>query len=180
MRKLYLFLIAALLVSGLFACKKDSKRELAAKLMGNWTLQRQNAVQYIDGVKQADTVFLASGNSSANVDFNPDGHYTSNSIFVNPGLGGGSNSSQINGTYTFDGSAFSVSAGVSGFSNFGFFAFSTTAQTTAPMVQYGAYTAHIDQLTANKLTLHTETNYTVNGENSTHAYQLIYDLYYTN
>jgi len=181
MRKLYFLTVAFLVMTCLFACKKENNP--AATITGKWNLQQQNSVQYVDGVKTIDTILFASSNNASNINFSKDGTYTSLSVFtsIDNNLGGtAASSNQQSGTYNYSGSSFSLSSGVAGFNNFiGFFATTMTAESTTPAITPISYVTKVVQLTSSKLTLHTETNFTGTYNSVSKTYKVVYDLYYT-
>src|SRR5581483_4033302 len=75
---------------GLFSCKKDgaaSNQSSQRLIVGKWTLQQQQFVQYVDGVKKVDTILNATPNSIASIQFNNDGTFNSSSAYSSGDLG---------------------------------------------------------------------------------------------
>ena len=140
MRRIYFSLTLALIVTCLFSCKKDDKGNASPSrqslIVGTWELQQQHYLMYVDGVKQKDTTYFASQNLEAEIEFTSTNTFTSASALstgVNGGLSGGATAanSSTSGTYSFTGTAFSMSAPIAGL-DIGSGSFGTT--TVVPVI----------------------------------------------
>lgn len=188
MHRSYFLLLSFLFVCCLSACNKDGLDKPQHLITGKWNLQRQNVVQYIDGVKKVDTAYLASANSVSYVNFNSNGAFNSVShYFLASGATGGLDGGGVNiaaedttsGTYNYDGSVFSISSTVAGFGNaqavFGY-----SVDGGASVVKLVSHDASVVQLTASNLTLHIQFVYMVStSATESKTYKSDDDFYYT-
>lgn len=185
------FILTSLIIAGCFwACRKDGKYTPVPKgaqslLVGKWTLQTEQVVQYIDGVKTIDTIYDTSPNSYAAIQFNQNGTFSSTSFYmIVGGTEGGLNQNNVvsvdttKGTFAIAGTSFSLSAPISGF-NADVNLYSITFTTTAPVITPVSNSITINQLSSSKLTLHTDYVYTLTVSNVSKTYKVEDDYYYT-
>jgi len=188
MKKLYFLLLAFALTCFIASCNKDGSGSVNAHqglIVGTWNLQQEDWAQYVDGVEQIDTSYLATVNSTSYVKFNATGTFSSVShsvSFITGGnnLGNGSTNvasvDSVSGTYSYTGSAFSISSPVAGFSNV---TGSFGAATEVAVFKIVSQSAQISQLTASKLNMHVEYIYTATTSTGSKTYKNEMDLYYT-
>ncbi|HVV55695.1 MAG TPA: hypothetical protein VHC47_10240 [Mucilaginibacter sp.] len=182
--------MTSLIIAGCFwACRKDGKytpipKGAQALLVGKWTLQSEQVIQYIDGVQTIDTNYSASPNSYAAIQFNQNGTFSSTSFYMMTGgaEGGLSQNNVVSvdttrGTFAVAGSSFNLSAPISGFST-GLNLYGITFTPIAPVITPVSNAITINQLTTSKLTLHTDYVYTSTVNNVSKTYKVEDDYYY--
>ncbi|MBS1500817.1 MAG: hypothetical protein JST32_02060 [Bacteroidetes bacterium] len=188
MHNLYRLLLLVFIACGWTACKSNGNylpvpNDAKSLIVGKWILQQQKFVQYVDGVKKADTILNATPFSLAFVRFNSDGTFSSSSIYSSgnsAGLGGGITnvSDDSNGTYAFSGAVFSVSAPIAGFGN-GSNTLVLGTSGSIPVVTPISNSIKIVELTPSKMNLHTEYVYTYTVNNISQTYKIGNDYYYS-
>jgi len=170
-RRLLLFLISLVCF---FSCGKDNTSP-PVSIIGKWNLQQQHVVMYKDKVKITDTVLTASATTYATAQFNKDGTFSSAAVYRPNNTSllqfPGPSSSNDNGTYSYLGNVFTVTPGLSGWFIFG-------VGTSSPPTGV-SFSIQVTQLTASLLTIHTENTFTVTNGPVPHAYDEVFDLYYT-
>jgi hypothetical protein len=187
MQRIYFLAAFLLLSTGFFSCQKGGKSDYipgtaAQALVGKWALQTDHSVQYVNGVKQVDTIYNTAQNSYVNTEFKADGTYITTGSYYNSLNQGGFSTGAVvtnftaSGTYVYTRSGFSVTGNVGGFSNSSSF-YSVTAG-TIPVVTPVSNSVQINELTGTKLTLHTEIVYTSTVNNTSQTYKLVNDLAY--
>ncbi|MBS1525195.1 MAG: hypothetical protein JST19_06075 [Bacteroidetes bacterium] len=188
MRNLYRLSFAVFAACGFMACKSSGNylpvpNNAQNLIVGRWTLQKQEFVQYADGVEKVDTVLNATQFSLASIQFNNDGTFSSSSMYAsgNSGnLSGGviNASDDSHGTYAFAGSVFSISAPIAGFSMGGnSLVFGSGG--SVPVITPVSNSIKIVQLTSSKLNLHAEYVYTYTAGSVSQTYKTENDYYYT-
>jgi hypothetical protein len=176
MRNSIFLFVAALFVSCLFACVGKDPVKPSARLYGQWNLRQQKTELYIDGVKQTDTLIVASSNSSGQLFFKDNGTYTSGSLYTSgTGVGTIQAQSTTNGTYSFNGSELMLSSTIAGL--FDGAAFSNTTGTV--VITPISHSTRVDELTSSTLILHAEFVYTITLDGSTQSRKVEADYVYT-
>jgi len=141
-------------------------------------------VQYVNSVKQLDTVYNASQNSYVNTQFNNDGTFIASGAYYSTVQAGSISSGPTtvnftgSGTYSFAGTILNMTGNVPGFAN-GATAYGFTTTTSVPVVTLVSNSVQINELTAANLALHVETVYTYTANNISQTYKLVNDLSYT-
>jgi hypothetical protein len=194
MNKLYYILIVSLLVCGLSACQHSSGNSVApdasALIVGKWNLQQEKTVQYVNGMMKTDTTYLTSPANVANLQFNKDGTYHSAGHYVsqigspiaNPLNGGVTYTAaqdSISGTYSIKNTSLNFSSLVAGFANSATPSFYGTTVSTLPTYTLVSNTSQINELSASKLTIHTEFVYSETLNSVVTTYKNEIDFYYT-
>jgi hypothetical protein len=191
MRRIYHLLVLLSATSCLFSCKNGNEVSInpsSAKLIvGTWSLQQQHFVQYIGAAKYMDTTYMVSQNSSSQIQFNSDGTFASaseyrsnnNNTSLNGNSGAANLESNSNGTYSFTGTAFSISAPIAGFGSDGTAVYGTTATNYAPVIAPISHLEQVTLLTSSKLTLHMEYVYSYTVNNVSQTYKMENDYYYS-
>jgi hypothetical protein len=154
-------------------------------IIGQWTLQQEKYVQYVDAVKTQDVILNASSNNIATVQFNKDGTFASASVYssdpTTSGLGSlpANVSAATTGTYGFADNLFHMSPYVTGLASgdAGFYGFITTS--SIPAYSPVSNTVKINQLTASDLNMHIEVVYTLTSDNVVQTYKTVGDYYYS-
>src|ERR1700733_9215017 len=116
-RNAFLSLVLIIIIMMAFsACHKNATGpNTQTMIVGKWILQKQNYVQYVNDVKQVDSVCLASDTIAANVQFNADKSFTSIGIYLSKNQNDPSNAeTEVTGTYTASNSAVTVSNTMAG------------------------------------------------------------------
>ncbi len=190
MRRIYLLSALFLLSGGFFSCKKGSEGDYipptyAKLIVGKWVLQTEHSVQYVNSVKQLDTVYNASQNSYVSMQFNSNGTFTTSGAYysvVQPGSLSSAAPSVVNftgsGAYSFAGTTLNMTGNVPGFAN-GTTAYGLSTTTSVPVITLISNSVQINELTAANLALHVETVYTYTANNTSQTYKLVNDLSYT-
>jgi len=177
MRTFYITSFVLLLVCGLFACGNKNSNPTPASITGTWNLQKQEVKTYVNGSLQSDSVYNASADRVATLQFNADRSFTSNTFIYGTLLGQRTviASGKTTGTYTYAGSAFSMSNLVTGLG----FAIQWLNSADIPTIQVTSQTEQVVQLTANGLKLNTDVteNYTVHS--ATSVYHIMSDYVYS-
>jgi len=190
MRRPIILLLFAIVISFIYSCGKDGKatgisQSSSQLIAGKWVLQQEKVVQYVNGAVHTDTSYKTASNNVATIQFNKDGTFNSISLYSSDESFGSLNPGQIttadstSGVYSFAGTKFNVSAPLAGLGS-GSIAFSsTTSYTTASVFSGVSNSIGITELTANRLSLHTENIYTLTNNNVTQTYKNECDYYYT-
>jgi|SRR3569833_282937 len=179
-----LFLFASILF---FACKPDKNGVVPLQasqkmIVGTWAMQQEHYTQYIDGVKQQDTTVNATDYNRAYIKFNGNGTFSSAGVYTSADMGSLSGglvnaADSTSGTFSFTGSALSLSEPIAGLvMNASFGVVSTI---TAPVITPVSHAVSISQLTAAALKIHTEYIYTYSVNSSSQTYKMEDDYYYT-
>jgi hypothetical protein len=184
MRRFYHFYLFLFISLVLFSCKPDKSNVIPAsqQLLGKWTLQQQQYKQYVDGIKQKDTTLNASEYSRAYLEFKSNGTFNSAGFYSagNTGnLGSGiiAASDSTNGTFSFSGSAFTLSAPIAGFaSDMAVVGYSSGS---IPVIRPVSNSVSNSQLTSSSLKIHTEYIYTYTINNLSQTYKMDDDYFYT-
>jgi hypothetical protein len=175
MNRLSFFSLFLIVLLGFSACsnKDNTAANRQAMLVGKWTLQKQNYVQYANTVKLVDTTCLASDTSYASTQFNADKTFKSASIVILDGMAieeGGTS-----GTYTISASSFTLSQGMASI----YFKAGFGVITDIPVITNITSTTQLIVLTATSLQIHSENNYTSTVDGVSTNYKNINDFYYT-
>jgi len=170
-RHILLFLIS---VVCFFSCKKDNTSP-PVSIIGKWNLQQQHVLMYKDKVKIIDTVLNASVTTYATAQFNKDGTFSSAAVYRPDNTSllqfPGPSSSNDDGSYSYLGNMLTVTPGLSGWFIFG-------VGTSSPPTGV-SFSIQVTQLTAALLTIHSENTFTVTNGTVQHAYDEVFDFYYT-
>jgi|GEM_PF-872515 len=179
-----LFLFASIL---LFACKPDKNsvtplQSSQKMIVGTWAMQQEHYTQYVDGVKRQDTTVNATEYNRAYIKFNGNGTFSSAGVYSSPDLGNLSGglvnaADSTSGTFSFTGSALSLSEPIAGLATVS--SFSGVTVTTAPILTPVSHAVSISQLTTAVLKIHTEYVYTYSVNSSSQTYKMEDDYYYT-
>jgi hypothetical protein len=185
MDRTQLILLCFLSVLAISACSKGNSNSAAdqAKLLtGNWNLQQQKLVSYVDNVKQKDTVYLASANQAGVIRFNNDDTYNS-ACYFNELPNGGTGSlntfaaqDSTFGTYKINASNLDLNNGIAGFDGFAFY--TLTSGTQPPTITGIVRSSQITTLTSSKLNIHTELSYSISNATGSKTYKYQDDFYY--
>src|SRR4051812_22251380 len=125
MRRFYYFFLFLLASIYIIACKPDKNTVAPLQasqkmIVGTWAMQQERYTQYVDGVKKIDTTLNATEYSRAYIKFNGNGTFSSAGLYTSPDLGNNLSGGLINaadstsGTFSFTGSAFSLSEPIAG------------------------------------------------------------------
>jgi hypothetical protein len=188
MRRFYHYCLFISISALFFSCKPDKKgvpplQSSQKIIVGTWTMQQEQHTQYVDGVKQKDTVVLATDHNRAYVKFNANGTFSSAGIYntINPGGPNGSGmitaADSTSGTFNLNGPNISLSEPIAGL-------LTGSAQvilgaSAPPVIIPVSHSASVSQLTAQSLKIHTEYIYTYSVSNSSQTYKMDDDYYYT-
>jgi hypothetical protein len=168
------FLLFSIAIACFCSCGKDNTSPQYS-IVGKWNLQQQHVVMYLDKVKITDTILAASSTTYATAQFNQDGTFNSmavyrpdnTSLLQNPGP----SSANTTGSYSYSGGVFTLVPGLAGWFSFGVGSSSPPTGVSSSI--------QITQLTASKLAVHTEGTFTVTYNNGSHAYDQLFDFYYS-
>jgi hypothetical protein len=187
MRKLPFILFSIFVAACLFSCKPSGSKILIVNnakqlIVGNWNLQQTKLTQYVNGVKQVDTLVNASEYLVGFAQFNQTGSYlsvsaslpTSTNIF-----GSFVARDSTAGTYTISNNSFYLSPPY-----LAAFPIRTNIipnGTGTLVITDVSHTAQLIQLTSKLLTIHIEivSNYTYSSTGVTTNYKTEADMYYS-
>jgi hypothetical protein len=181
------FLLAAALLCGILACnnkntKVEPDKQQETMIVGIWTLQKQNMVQYTNNVQAVDTVLYPSDSTISAAQFNSDGSYNSTSEwFANYGkLNATAENASVDGTYKFSGTTFTMSTGLAGLYFGGSPSYlGTTTGTGLPVSEtLVSESVKLNALTTNTLSIHTDITYSTNTGTSVVSTRTVDDFYY--
>jgi hypothetical protein len=181
MKRLAHLSLALITMIAFGACHKNSTTPtVQAKIVGKWTLQKQSYVQYLNDVKQVDTVCLASDTTAANVQFNTDKTYKSAGVYVSKNLNNPANAeTAVTGTYTATNSAVTVSNTMAGLLFFPAVYGLSTSYNVNTAITNQLHTSKLNYITSNTLSIHTEDSYTATANSVSTNYKAVNDFYYT-
>lgn len=173
--------LALIILLSFSACHKNSSSpSLQSQIVGKWTLQKQNYVQYVNDVKQVDTVCLASDTTAANVQFNSDKSFKSVGVYVSKNMNNPANAeAEVTGTYTTSNSALTVSNTMAGLLLFDAVYGVSTDYTINTTFSNRVHTSKLTAITSNTLSIHTEDSYTATANSVSTNYKMVNDFYYT-
>jgi hypothetical protein len=184
----FIFLSALLLC--FCACKKsgsieinpapDSVKIKQTLIIGEWQLQKQTLLSYVNGLPQSDTTCVATDSTANFTKFNKDSTFTSvSSKNVVNVLSPSAISIGVGGKYSISKSVFNLSPSVIGldFSLNG--GFTTGTVTNSPLITLVYHAVNITRITATTLVLHTVDIYTETVNSVSTAYKNIQNFYYT-
>ena len=181
MKRIAFLSLALIAIFSFSACHKNSTGpNVQATIVGKWNLQKQTYVQYVNDVKQVDTVCLRSDTLTAYVQFNTDKSFKSEGVsFSKNSLNAPNMESEVTGTYTASNSALTVSNTMAGIVFFpAIYALSTNYNINTAITNQ-QHTSKLNALTSNTLSIHTEDSYTTMGGSVSTNYKMVNDFYYT-
>ena len=116
MKRIAYLSFALIIIFCFSACHKNSTApNMQTMIVGKWILQKQSYVQYVNDVKQVDTVCLASDTLTADVQFNADKSFKSEGVsFSKSPLSPSNMEVQVSGTYIASNSTLTVSKTMAG------------------------------------------------------------------
>ena len=163
------------------ACHKNSTvPNMQTKIVGKWILQKQTYVQYVNDVKQVDTICLASDTTAANIQFNTDKSFKSVSVYLSKNLNNPANAeAEVSGTYTASNSALTVSNTMAGIVFFPAVYGVSTNYNLNTVITNQLHTSKLNAITSTTLSIHTEDSYTATGNSISTNYKMVNDFYYT-
>lgn len=183
-----------LVLSGLFlcfcACKKegniqinpapDSVKIKQTLIVGEWKLQKQTLVSYVDNILTTDTTCVASSTVQSKAKFNTDSTFTStsNALISSGGLPSATSIS-IGGKYSFSKTAFNLTPTVSGLYFTVTGSFGTGTITTLPTLTTITHTVTIIGISSTSLSFHTVDIYTETFDGTSTTYENIQNFYYS-
>ena len=180
--KRIVYLSLALIIMAFSACHKNSTTtpNTQPTIVDKWILQKQTYVQYVNDVKQVDTVCLASDTTGANVQFNADKSFKSIGIYLSKNPNNPANAkTEVNGTYTASNSALTVSNTMAGLLFFPAVYTLATNYNINTAITNQLHTSKLNAKTSNTLSIHTEDSYTATANSISTNYKAINDFYYT-
>ncbi len=190
MRRLLTPMVLIFFAALVFSCSKGGKTIGVAQssqqlIAGQWSLQQEKVVQYVNGKVQSDTSYNSSANNIARLQFNKDGTFHSISLYSTGPIGGNLSAAGVTtadstaGVFSFAGTNFNVSAPIAGLGSSSF-AFGTLTNNTNPAVfSPVTNTIKVTELTANRLTLHTENIYILVSSGTSQTYKNECDYYFS-
>jgi hypothetical protein len=185
-----------LVLSGLFlcfcSCKKegniqinpapDSVKIKQTLIVGEWKLQKQTLVSYVNNVLTVDTTCIASSTVQSTATFNKDSTFssTSNALITNGGLPSAISVS-VGGKYGFSKTSFNLAPTVAGldFTLSGSFGTVTGPITTLPTLTIITHTVTIIGISNTSLSFHTVDIYTETFDGTSTTYENIQNFYYS-
>lgn len=173
--------LALMILFSFSACHKNAPSpSTQTMIVGKWILQKQNYVQYINNVKQVDTVCLASDTTAANVQFNTDKSFKSIGVYLSKNLNNPANAeAEVSGTYTASNSVLTVSNTMAGLLFFqAFYSVSTNYNINTAITNL-VHTSKLNAITSTTLSIHTEDSYTATANSVSTNYKVVNDFYYT-
>jgi hypothetical protein len=181
MKRIAYLSLALITVINFSACHKNSTVPgMQATIVGKWNMQKQTYVQYVNDIKQVDTVCLASDTTAANVQFNADKSFKSIGIYLSNNSNNPSNAeSEVSGTYTDSNSAVTVSNTMAGFLFFPAVYNLATNYNINTAITNQLHTSKLNAITSTTLSIHTEDSYTATGNSVSTNYKMVTDFYYT-
>ncbi len=181
MKRIACLLLALVTMFTFSACHKNAPSPGAqTMIVGKWNLQKQSYVQYINNVKQVDTVCLASDTTAANVQFNADKSYKSVGTYLSKDLNNPANAeAEVTGTYTASNSALTVSNTMAGLLFFQAFYSASTNYNINTAITNLVHTSKLNAITSTTLSIHTEDSYTATANSVSTNYKTVNDFYYT-
>jgi len=183
-----------LVLSGLLlcfcSCKKDGSIQINAApdsvkikqtlIVGEWKLQKQTLVAYVNNTLTTDTTCLASSTVQSSATFNKDSTFTStsNALITSGGLPSAISIS-IGGKYNFSKAAFNLAPTVSGLDFTVTGSFGTGTVTTLPTLTTITHTVTIIGISSTSLSFHTVDIYTETFDGTSTSYENIQNFYYS-
>ncbi|SDT45363.1 hypothetical protein SAMN05216490_3539 [Mucilaginibacter mallensis] len=188
-RNTFVLVLAGLLLC-FCACKKDSSIQVnpapdslkikQTLIVGEWTLQKQTLVSYVNNVLITDTTCVASDSVHSIAKFNNDSTFKSTSnALVTSGSLPSAISASVGGTYSFSKTTFNLTPTVTGldFSVTG--TLSTGIITSLPTLTTITHTVTIISISSTSLAFHTVDIYTETYNGTSNAYEKIQNFYYS-
>ena len=181
MKRLALLSLALVTMITFGACHKNSTvPSTQITIAGKWILQKQTYVQYVNDVKQVDTVCLASDTTAANVQFNADKSFKSIGIYLSKNPNNPANAeTEVSGTYTASNSALTVSNTMAGLLFFPAIYTLATNYNINTAITNQLHTSKLNAKTSSTLSIHTEDSYTATANSVSTTYKMVNDFYYT-
>jgi hypothetical protein len=181
MKRIAYLSLALIIMITFGACHKSSTApSVQLTIAGKWNLQKQTYVQYVNDVKQVDTVCLASDTTAANVQFNADKSFKSIGIYLSKNPNNPSNAeTEVTGTYTASNSAVTVSNTMAGFLFFPAVYNPATNYNVNTAITNQRHTSKLNAITSTTLSIHTEDSYTATASSVSTNYKMVNDFYYT-
>jgi hypothetical protein len=181
MKRIAYLSLALITIVAFNACHKNSTTpNMQATIVGKWILQKQTYVQYVNDVKQVDTVCLASDTTAANIQFNADKSFKSIGIYLSKNPNNPSNAeTEVTGTYTASNSALTVSNTMAGIIFFPAVYSLATNYNINTVITNQLHTSKLNAITSTTLSIHTEDSYTATGNSASTNYKMVNDFYYT-
>ena len=188
MRRSLSYVVLIYAAALIFSCSKGGKTLGIAQssqqlIAGQWSLQQQKVVQYLNGIVQLDTTYNTSANNVARIQFNKDGtfysisFYSTNTNNLSPGAVTTADSTA--GVFSFAGTNFNVSAPIAGLGSGGFPVGALTTTVNPAVFTPVSNGISVMQLTSSRLTLHTENIYTLTSNQVTQTFKYECDYYFT-
>ena len=190
MRRLLTYIVLLYAAALIISCSKGGKtlgipQSSQQLIAGQWSLQQQKVVQYLNGVVQLDTTYNTSLNNVARIQFNKDGTFYSISFYST-----GTNSNNLSpgavttadstaGVFSFAGTNFNVSAPIAGLGSSGFPVGLSTVTANPAVFTPVSNSITVTQLTASRLSLHTENIYTLSSNQVSQTFKYECDYYFT-
>ena len=170
------FLLLGICTGFLCAChEKNNTPTPVGPIVGTWTLQQQHVFMYQDTTTLADTTLSATATAYGTAQFNADGTFKSSSVYL---AGNGSSLSspppveqKTTGKYNYSNNVFTISPGLAGWYTF-------VIGTTGALTNV-SFTINITQLTASRLTMHTDNKFTATTATGTHNFELVLEYDYS-
>jgi hypothetical protein len=173
-RKRCFLLILTFLVCCLVGCNPNhlTKQQL---LIGKWTLKLKKSTFYIDDIEQSSNLLTTTATSYATLQFNKDGTFNSdNHLSFTTGSATLTAIYSVNGTYTYTGTAFSMSYPVGGTS----IVLNGGGSGPPPVVNLVQHDEAITFLSATVLIIHADELYTYQTANNLQGYRYANDYLY--
>jgi len=181
MKRIAYLSFALIIIFCFSACHKNSTApNMQTMIVGKWILQKQSYVQYVNDVKQVDTVCLASDTLTADVQFNADKSFKSEGVsFSKSPLSPSNMEVQVSGTYIASNSTLTVSKTMAGILFFPDVYSLTTNYNINTVITNQLHTSKLNAITSNTLSIHTEDSYTATSNSVSINYKTVNDFYYT-
>lgn len=174
------------------SCKKDGNIQINAApdsvkikqtlIVGEWKLQKQTLVSYVNNALTVDTTCIASTTVQSSATFNKDSTFssTSNALITNNGLPSAISIS-VGGKYNFSKTAFNLTPTVAGldFAVSGSLGTITGPITSLPTITIITHIATIIGISSTSLSFHTVDIYTETFDGTSIAYKNIQNFYYS-
>ncbi len=181
MKRIAFLSFVLIIMMAFSACHKNATTpNTQPTIVGKWILQKQSYVQYVNDVKQVDSVCLASDTTAANVQFNADKSFKSIGIYLSKIPNNPANTeTNVTGTYTASNSALTVSNTLAGIIFFPAIYTLATHYNLNTVITNELHTSKLNAITSNSLSIHTEDSYTATGNSVSTNYKMVNDFYYT-
>src|ERR1700759_5606128 len=153
MKRLTYLSVVVISLFSFSACHKNSSSpSLQSQIAGKWNLQKQAYVQYVNDVKQVDTVCTAADTLTAYVQFNADKSYKSEGIFFSTYPNHSfSEETSVTGIYTVSNSTLTVSNTMAGLMIFEAAYGTTASNLPVTTITNQLHTSKLTAITSNTL-----------------------------